>query len=81
MPHVNIKHFPGDLDRDALARIVDELTDLLSTTFRCAPGAVSIALEPVPPAEWHARVEDPELAGRSALLVKTPHYTTEGASS
>ncbi|MCF6475140.1 tautomerase pptA [Nonomuraea sp. MG754425] len=74
MPHVTIQHFPLDLAPEQRRRLADALTALLVEQLGTYPGAVSIALEPVQPADWAGTVYEPRIAGRSELLIKTPEY-------
>jgi 4-oxalocrotonate tautomerase len=72
MPHVNIKHFPVDLDPAQRAQLVAALTDAVRTAFGCPERVISIALEPVEPEAWQERVYQPEIVDRQDLLCKTP---------
>jgi 4-oxalocrotonate tautomerase len=74
MPHVHISHFPKELDDERRAALVAALTDAVAGAFETDKGAVSIALEPVDASVWKRRVYDPEITGRSELLVKAPSY-------
>jgi 4-oxalocrotonate tautomerase len=74
MPHVNIKYFPVALTADEEAAFVATITDTISGTFGVDPGVVSIALEPVDPAEWGEQVYTPEIVDRRHLLCKAPNY-------
>ena len=74
MPHVNIKHFPAELGIEARAKLIAVLTDAIAGAFKCPPGVVSIALEPVAPEAWRDRVYAPEIQERAALLCKRPEY-------
>lgn len=75
MPHINIKHYPLDLDDEARRLLTEELTRTVARAFQCQPSVISIALEPVAEQEWAARVYRPEIVGRSELLCKSPEYT------
>jgi 4-oxalocrotonate tautomerase len=74
MPHVNIKHWPAPLTDEERAQLVTSIAGAVATAFRCDEGVVSIALEPVPQADWTDRVYVPEVVDRKDLLVKTPNY-------
>ncbi|MEV6209035.1 tautomerase family protein [Kitasatospora sp. NPDC051914] len=74
MPHVNIKHFPTPISEEQRARLVAAITEALKENLRCTDDAVSIALEPVDPAEWNDRVYVPEIVDRRELLCKVPNY-------
>lgn len=74
MPHVNIKYFPTTITEEQEARLIAALTEALRENLGCEEGAVSIALEPVEPADWDAKVYVPELTDRRGLLRKLPNY-------
>jgi 4-oxalocrotonate tautomerase len=74
MPHVNIKHFPTQLDQAREAELVAAVTQAVVDAFGVSPGTVSIATEPVTPAAWQDTVYSPEIVGRSDLLRKFPDY-------
>jgi len=74
VPHINIKHYPVPLDDERRAALVAALTTAVSDGLGCAENVISIALEPVDPAEWQERVYQPEIVQRAALLCKRPDY-------
>ncbi|THV42209.1 tautomerase family protein [Glycomyces buryatensis] len=74
MPHVNIKHFPRDFTAEQRERLSEAVTTVVAKHLDTPRGAVSIALEPVPEAEWSDTVVVPEITGREHLLIKTPNY-------
>jgi 4-oxalocrotonate tautomerase len=74
MPHVNIKYFPVEVDEERIAALSTQLTSAVVAALGCDAGVVSIALEPVDPQDWSARVYDPEITGRRDLLIKLPNY-------
>lgn len=74
MPHVNIKHFPAPLTDEQEADLVAAVTDAVLKAFGCSEEVVSIATEPIPAEDWHARVYVPEILRREHLLRKTPDY-------
>ncbi|GAA2149102.1 hypothetical protein GCM10009760_41920 [Kitasatospora kazusensis] len=74
MPHVNIKYFPTPISDEQEARLVAALTEALRENLGCDEGAVSIALEPIEPADWHEKVYAPEILDRRELLRKLPSY-------
>lgn len=75
VPHLNIKHFPKNLDETVRARLVAELTTAVSRAFECPAGVISIALEPVTEQDWAAKVYEPEIVERQGLLAKAPEYS------
>ncbi|MCP3061447.1 hypothetical protein LXT21_21930 [Myxococcus sp. K38C18041901] len=74
MPHVNIKHFPIPLGPAREAELVAAITLAVQAAFRCEPGVISIALEPVERDVWNERVYVPEIVQRKELLRKAPNY-------
>uniref|UniRef100_A0AAU3GSW0 Amino acid adenylation domain-containing protein n=1 Tax=Streptomyces sp. NBC_01401 TaxID=2903854 RepID=A0AAU3GSW0_9ACTN len=74
VPHVNIKHFPGDLEAHQVSALVEAITSAVRTAFSVDEGTVSIALEPVAQEVWNERVYVPEIAGGSGNLIKVPNY-------
>ncbi|MCW5251193.1 MULTISPECIES: tautomerase family protein [unclassified Streptomyces] len=83
MPHVSIKHFPRAFTEDEKADLVAELTRTVTRVFGVEPGSVSVAVEPVAPADWTAAVHVPEIEAKAGLLWKQPQYSqpipTEGS--
>ncbi|AYG64415.1 tautomerase family protein [Rhizobium jaguaris] len=80
MPHVIIKYFDTVLTDANKAALADTITRTLTDVLRCAPDAVSIALRPVPPADWNEAVFIPDISRLSAELIKTPDYAGLPAS-
>ncbi|KPI26322.1 4-oxalocrotonate tautomerase [Actinobacteria bacterium OK074] len=74
MPHVTVKHFPYDLTGAQKAELAAELTRTITRFFAVDEGAVSVAVEPVPEADWNDRVVAVDLVARDHLLVKRPTY-------
>lgn len=74
MPHITVRHFPKDLDDGRRAALVAAVTEAVTAAFDVDEGAVSIALEPVPSADWQREVYAPLIVGRADLLVKSPAY-------
>lgn len=74
MPHVNIKHFPDNLEEAQVSALVDAITSAVRTAFAVDGGVVSIALEPVAQDVWNERVYIPEIVEDPGHLVKIPDY-------
>lgn len=74
VPHVNIKHFPGNLEAHQVSALVDAITRAVQTAFSVDGGTVSIALEPVAQDAWNERVYVPEITGGAGTLIKLPNY-------
>ena len=73
MPHVIVKLWPGKTDsqKQALsAAIVRGVTDILDY----GEDAVSVGFEEIQPADWTAKVYEPDIRDRWAQLVKRPGY-------
>lgn len=74
VPHVNIKHFPNNLEDHQISALVEAITSAIRTAFSVDEGAVSIALEPVAQDAWNERVYVPEITGGTGKLIKVPNY-------
>ncbi len=74
MPHVNVKFFTTEVDAAKQALLSSEVTKVIQQVFGCPSDCVSIALEPVAPEHWQAKVYQPEIVGRAQLLCKAPNY-------
>ncbi|WP_339135100.1 amino acid adenylation domain-containing protein [Streptomyces sp. f51] len=74
VPHVNIKHFPNNLEDHQISALVEAITSAVRTAFSVDEGAVSIALEPVAQDVWNERVYVPEITGGTGKLIKVPNY-------
>ncbi|MFI1675620.1 amino acid adenylation domain-containing protein [Streptomyces sp. NPDC020607] len=74
VPHVNIKHFPNNLEETQISALVDAITSAVRTAFSVDEGVVSIALEPVAQDVWNERVYIPEIVEDPGHLVQSPDY-------
>ncbi|WP_260859855.1 tautomerase family protein [Streptomyces cupreus] len=74
MPHVTIQHFPKSLTAEQRFRLVEQVTAAVQEAFGVEERVVSIALVPVPPEDWDARVYQPEIAAHREKLAKEPGY-------
>lgn len=74
MPHVTIKHFPQDFTEQQQRQLAAAITEVITHHFGVIEGAVSVAVEPVEPADWNDAVYGPEIAARQHLLIKRPDY-------
>ena len=74
MPHVNIKHFPHLLTDQEKQEFAEAITSAVQQSLGVDEGAISIALESVAEEDWSAQVCEPEVVGRSELLIKRPDY-------
>ncbi|WP_404294326.1 hypothetical protein ACD578_28910 (plasmid) [Microvirga sp. RSM25] len=80
MPHVIIKHFPANLDRGARERLKSAIAEAIRGAFRCDPGAISIALQDVPPDRWHEAVYEPDIQPHIGRLLKSPDYQSRSSN-
>ena len=55
MPHVEISHFPAELDEPARRRLEQDLVAAVTRAFEVREGAVSIGLAPVGPDDWQRK--------------------------
>ena len=75
MPHVIVKLWPGKSEQQKRAlseAIVESVTSLLG----CGLDSVSVGFEEVPPADWNARVYQPDIVTKWTGLTKQPGYGT-----
>ncbi|UWQ35309.1 tautomerase family protein (plasmid) [Leisingera sp. M527] len=75
MPHVIIKHFDATLTAEQHAALSEAITRSVTQVFGCSPHAVSIALRPVAPDDWHGSVFVPDIKTRPQELLKSPDYS------
>jgi phenylpyruvate tautomerase PptA (4-oxalocrotonate tautomerase family) len=74
MPHVNIKYFGTEVTEEQKRQINESISQLLESVFSCSTNVISIALEPIDPLGWYAKVYDFEILQRAHLLCKVPNY-------
>jgi 4-oxalocrotonate tautomerase len=74
MPHVIVKLWPGKSEQDK-RRLADAITKDVMDVLDYGDESVSVALEEVAAREWGAKVYQPEIVQKSALLYKKPGYT------
>ncbi len=75
MPHVIVKHFDTALTPEQHAALAEAITRSVTQAFGCSAHAVSIALRPVAPDEWHHSVFVPDIKTRPQELIKSPDYS------
>jgi len=73
VPHVTVKLWPGKTD-DQKQRLTETITRGVMDTLEYGEEAVSVAFEEVEPAEWTARVYEPDIIKKWAKLTKQPGY-------
>src|SRR3989475_8550948 len=74
MPHVIVKLWPGKSEQQK-RRLAQAITKDVMDVLHYGDESVSVAFEEVDAAEWAAKVYQPEIVGKSALLYKKPGYT------
>lgn len=74
MPHIDIKHFPVDLDNKTKEEFIQSITSIVTNTFQCNQEAISIAIESVDPQKWEEQVYNSEIIRREKWLQKKPEY-------
>ena len=73
MPHIAVKMFPGRTEgqkQDFAAKVVEAAKTILGSS----DASLSVSISEVEPAEWDARVYDPEIAANESILYKRPGY-------
>ena len=75
MPHVIVKLWPGKTD-DQKQRLTETITRGVMDTLEYGEDAVSVAFEEVEPAQWTARVYEPDIIKERAKLTMQPGYGT-----
>jgi 4-oxalocrotonate tautomerase len=73
MPHVIVKLWPGKSERQKEA-LADGVTKAVMASLAYGAAAVSVSLEEVPPAEWSAKVHEPDIINGVGKLYKKPGY-------
>ncbi|WP_440880068.1 amino acid adenylation domain-containing protein [Tenacibaculum sp. C7A-26P2] len=74
MPHIDIKHFPVEIDKERKAHFIKKITQLITETFSCDEDVVSLAIQPISPSEWDALVYEKEIVAKQMWLEKYPNY-------
>lgn len=75
MAHPIVKMHSGRTERRR-ARLAQERATAVVSSLGGAEDSVSVAIEDVAPAEWTARVYEPDIQGRPETLYKKPGYLT-----
>jgi 4-oxalocrotonate tautomerase len=78
MPHVIVKLWPGKSGDEKL-RLTETITRGVMDTLGYGEDAVSVAFEEVAPAEWAAKVYEPDIAGKWPTLTKQAGYGEQPA--
>lgn len=75
MPHILIKHFDATLTQQQQDMLSEEISQAVVKAFGCSPHAVSLALRPINPEEWDAKVFQPDIEAHSNELIRSPNYS------
>ncbi|MVA27283.1 tautomerase family protein (plasmid) [Agrobacterium vitis] len=75
MPHIDLPYFDRPLSDAQRARLDAALTQALCDSLDVPISAVSIALEPVAPDDWNAKVALPRIVASAERLLRRPCYT------
>lgn len=73
MPHVIIKLWPGKTDQQK-AQLTEAIVRAVTGILHYGDESVSVAFEEVAPADWSARVYEPDIRGKWHTLTKQPGY-------
>ena len=73
MPHVIVKLWPGKTEQQKSA-LTDAIAEDVTSFLGYGDEAVSVAMEEVAPADWNARVYEPDIIGHWSELTKKPGY-------
>jgi 4-oxalocrotonate tautomerase len=73
MPHVIVKLWPGKSDQQK-TRLAQAITKDVMNIFSYGEEAVSVAMEEITPADWKAKVYQPDILNKPDELFKKPGY-------
>ena len=76
MPHVIIKHYPKDIDKEKLIILKETIVSALTIAFDCPEKVTSIGLRPIQPDTWEEEVYIPDIQSRVSELIKKPSYNS-----
>ena len=74
MSHVIVKLWPGTSERQR-RRLAQAITTDVIEVLESGDESVPVAFEEVDAAEWAAKVYQPDIVSKSALLYEKPGYT------
>jgi 4-oxalocrotonate tautomerase len=74
MPHVIVKLWPGKSEQQK-RRLAQAITRDVMDVLNYGDESVSVAFEEVDAADWAAKVYQPDIVRKSALLYKKPGYS------
>ncbi len=73
MPHIIVKLRTGYGDAKK-ARVADALSKAIVTVLDCPDFDVSVGIEDYLPADWSARVYEPDILAKPETIVRRPGY-------
>ena len=73
MPHVIVKLWPKPEAQKR--KLAEAITQAVMTQLGYGEDAVSVSIEEVAPADWTAKVYEPDIRGGAGKLYKKPGYT------
>ncbi len=73
MPHVVVKLWPGKTEGQK-RELAEAITRSVTSILGYGQEAVSVAMEEVAPADWTAKVYEPDISGQADRLYKKPRY-------
>lgn len=73
MPHVIVKLWPGQSD-ERKQQLTETIINGVIETLGYGQDAVSVGFEEVAPANWTAKVYEPDIAAKWSTLTKQPGY-------
>ena len=73
MPHIIVKLWPGKTDQQK-ADVTDAIVADVTRILGFGEHSVSVAMEEIAPADWKAKVYEPDIVARRDRLTKEPGY-------
>jgi 4-oxalocrotonate tautomerase len=73
MPHIIVKMFPGRTPEQKSA-LAEALSSAMMANLGVPETAISVAIEDVEKSDWMAKVAQPDIAAKPALIFKKPGY-------
>ena len=74
MPHVIVKLWPGKSEQQK-TQLSDAIVDAITSILDYGDESVSVAMQEISPADWKAKVYQPDILGHPETLYKKPGYT------
>ena len=73
MPHIVVKMHSGRSEAQK-HEIAEEVTRAIMKSAKSSEASISVGIEDIDPADWDAKVFEPEIAGKAHTLYKKPGY-------